>query len=387
MESHDEFKEIAHSGGQVVIDISTDGEGRRRYRQTWKHSRPVPAGIFAIYALPPHGIPVCQVELGGMGQPIPAAPVPGCVMVFIGSDSEGLYGQHCPNCEGYWRNHPGHVCPYCGLRGEIQDFLTAAQRSYVQQYCWHVAQIVENGKDGEHVFDMDAVADAVGKEVPKPPFYYSEESQQYKFTCLACNQMTDILGTYGYCSACGTRNDSQELTEKIIPGIRERINTGGSYEACVRDVVAAFDSLAGRYVQQLLSRVAMTPSRRERLECMRFHNLALAAAELKQVFDIDIQNGVSDGDRAFAELMFHRRHVYEHRGGEADEKYIEDSGDTSVRVKQALRETQQSAHRIASLVQKMSSNIHHGFHEIIPAEEAPIKRHQDYLNRSKSYPK
>jgi hypothetical protein len=48
--------------------------------------------------------------------------------------------------------------------------------------------------------------------------------------------------------------------------------------------------------------------------------------------------------------MFHRRHVYEHNGGEADAKYIVDSGDNSVRLKQALSETQQSVHQFADLI-------------------------------------
>lgn len=76
--------------------------------------------------------------------------------------------------------------------------------------------------------------------------------------------------------------------------------------------------------------------------------------------------------------MFYRRHVYEHKGGEADEKYIEDSGDTSVRPKQALRENQESAHRIAGLVLKMAGNLHKAFHEILPPEEAPINQYQKW---------
>jgi hypothetical protein len=61
--------------------------------------------------------------------------------------------------------------------------------------------------------------------------------------------------------------------------------------------------------------------------------------------------------------MFHRRHVYVHKGGEADEKYIADSGD-NVRLKQALRETQESAHRTASFVLKLAGNLHREFHEL-----------------------
>ena len=94
----------------------------------------------------------------------------------------------------------------------------------------------------------------------------------------------------------------------------------------------------------------------------------------KMISDI-ILAGLNPGDVAFGKLMFHRRHVYEHNAGEADEKYIADSGDTSVRPKQALRETQESAHRIAGLVARMAENLHRDFHQILPPEESHIPKH------------
>jgi hypothetical protein len=215
---------------------------------------------------------------------------------------------------------------------------------------------------------MDAVADAVGNEVEKPPFYYAEQSQQNKFECAACGELTDILGRFGYCSYCATRNDFAEI-EKSIDQVRERIKTGGPFEACVRDAVSAFDSFAGNYAAELVRLVPMTPQRRGAVEGMRFHALRPAANLYSKVFDIDLFSKLSPDDVAFAERMFHRRHVYEHNGGEADDKYIQDSGDTSVKPKQVLRETGESAHRIASLVLRIGSILHHGFHEIIKPDQ------------------
>jgi hypothetical protein len=74
--------------------------------------------------------------------------------------------------------------------------------------------------------------------------------------------------------------------------------------------------------------------------------------------------------------MFHRRHVYEHNGGEADQKYIENSGDTAVRVKQVLHESAESSHRILNVVNKMASNLHEGFQELLPPDGVPIDRHK-----------
>jgi hypothetical protein len=238
--------------------------------------------------------------------------------------------------------------------------------------------------DGDYVIDMDAVADAAGNNAEKPPFYYAEESQQNKFKCSACGGYNDILGVYGYCSRCGTRNDFQELSEKVIPAIRERINAGGQNETCVKDAVSAFDSTVGQYVAQLLRQVPLTKARRNRLEGKRFQNLQQVQQDLNDIFGIDIQDGISSEDFEFAKLMFHRRHVYEHKGAEADEKYIADSGDTSVRPKQALRETEESAHRISGLVVKMSASLHRGFHEILPADEGPTKQYEKWKPKAPS---
>jgi hypothetical protein len=378
MSTTEQFKEIGHSGGQVVIRVGTDNQGRRGCQLTWQHQRPVAAAIFAVYALP-QGVAVGQMNLGGIGSVPNPPPVPGCFQVFIGSDSEGRFGHECPDCEGYWRGGAGaQLCPYCGVRAPLHNFLTKAQRVYVAQYCEQMAEALTANIDGEYVIDMDAVADAAGKGVEKPPFYYAEESQQNKFSCKACGSFNDILGTFGFCSICGTRNDLQELSGKTIPNLRNLINSGGGYERCVRDAVAAFDSFVGRYVTHLLRHVPVTPSRKNRLTERRFHNLESVAADLKEVFDIDVLDGVDADGVAFAKLMFHRRHVYEHGGGEADTKYIADSGDTSVRPKQALYETQESAHRIAGLVLKMVSNLHKGFHDILPPDEEAIKRYRRF---------
>jgi hypothetical protein len=142
------------------------------------------------------------------------------------------------------------------------------------------------------------------------------------------------------------------------------INGGSAYENAVKDAVALFDSFAGNYASELLRRTPLTPARRRRLEKQRFHNLAPASALFSEIFDIDVLAGMGADDVAFLTLMFHRRHVYEHKGGVADEKYLTDSGDQTVRLRQALRETKESAHRTINGVWKMAANLHRGFHTI-----------------------
>lgn len=371
-----EFQEIAHCGGQFTVTIKTDENNRRGIAFGFRNSRPNPTGLFGVYAIP-QGVPVGTIQLGGIGQPWNPALLPDCLPIFIGSDSHGMYGHQCQSCKQYWRSKgaPSRwrmTCPYCGLRAECHSFLTEGQRKYTSACVDLAIKAMESDHDGEHVIDMDQVADAVGKEGPKPEFYYAEETQQNQYTCSACNDVNDILGRYGYCSTCGTHNGLGEL-EKDILSIKEKIAAGQEYEACVKDAVSAFDSYARQIAKQMANRIPMTPNRRKEWDNKLFHSLRPRAEEMKTVFDINLFEGISQDDINFATLMFHRRHVYEHNGGEADERYLKQSGDTSVRVKQLIRESKESALRISDLVVAIARNLHTGFHKIFPPEELPLK--------------
>jgi hypothetical protein len=75
--------------------------------------------------------------------------------------------------------------------------------------------------------------------------------------------------------------------------------------------------------------------------------------------------------------MFHRRHVYEHNGGEVDQKYLDDSGDSTVRLKQHIHETREDIHILLGTVNRIVRNLHEGFHALVPTLPEPIKMFAD----------
>ncbi|MES2126548.1 MAG: hypothetical protein V4463_04695 [Pseudomonadota bacterium] len=308
---------------------------------------------------------------------------PGCFPVFVASDSEGKFGHHCPRCRAYWRSgpHPNR-CPYCALTTASHQFLSVAQRKYVAHYCETLDNALGEIENGECTIDMDLVADSVEKaDDEKPSFYVSEKSQQRKFICPACNEFNDILGRYGYCSACGTRSDLQDFEDQIT-AIRAQLTTGGQPpENLLRSAISAFDSLVGQYAKELARLVPMTKSRRSRLEDRRFHDLNRIRTELKEWFDIDIASGIKVTEINFAATCFHRRHIYEHHGGEVTTKYLEDSGDKTVTLKQALHEKPEDMHILLGTLIKLAKNLHNGFHELFPPSEQPIKAHKEKVER------
>lgn len=236
---------------------------------------------------------------------------------------------------------------------------------------------MDSDQDGKVVIDMDAVAEAAGKEGEKPAFYVSEKSQQHKFTCAYCEGFNDILGRFGYCSLCGTRNDLTLFECQSVPAIRERLRAGNPPEDCLRDGVASFDSFIAQYAKQLAEHVPMTERRKHRLLKKPFHNLQELRETFKNWFDIDVCSGMNEDDYRKMFLMFYRRHIYEHNGGEVDQEYLDNSGDTSVKLKQHIHETQQAVHDLLSSLVKMARNIHATFHELFPPIAEPIKAFED----------
>ncbi|ENE1251940.1 hypothetical protein [Stenotrophomonas maltophilia group sp. Smal32] len=368
-----EFQEIGHSGGRIEVRVMTHHDsGRRAYQLRYVHRRAVPAILIQLYALP-QGIALEPVDAAGIGEATTPPSVPGAWLVMICSDSTGQFGHRCPRCEGYWRSGPWPaICPYCRFEAPPISFLSNAQNAFIRQYCARMSEAFDSDEDGVIEIDMDAVADAVGADTPKPAFYVSEQSQQHQFDCAACRSFNDVLGRYAYCSSCGTRNDLAVFKGESVSAIREILNSNNRAEDAVRSAVSAFDSFAGQYAKQLAVLVPMTNRRLDRLR-RRFHNFDETASMFSSFFDIDIGRDLRSEDLKFIALQFHRRHVFEHNGGEVDEVYLRESGDTSVKLKQVIRESSASAHRLLDLLGRVANNLHAGFHSIIPVRSAPIE--------------
>ncbi len=72
-------------------------------------------------------------------------------------------------------------------------------------------------------------------------------------------------------------------------------------------------------------------------------------------------------------MMFHRRHVFEHRAGVADSKYLVNSGDTTVKEGQAIREKKANADRLIEGLLKMARNVDEDFHNIFPPDPTAVR--------------
>ena len=206
-------------------------------------------------------------------------------------------------------------------------------------------------------------------------FYYEGEKQQLKFKCESCRVYTDVLGYYAYCCCCGTKNNIAIL-QKNLNRFKEQTNNYPKPSDLLKLAVSEFEACGRDYVSQLASRVPATPKRKQRIAAIRFHDIERFSCELKDVFDIDPQAGISPDEIQFARIRFLRRNLYEHRGGVVDQNYIDLSGEKK-RLGQALSETDSNVRHLADIILKMAINIHETFHLILP----PEKKALDVLTR------
>ena len=370
-DSEDDFQPVGHSGGTITFKFQ-DQDGQRHYAVGWSNSVTFPCALFAIYVLLPHGIPVAVVPFGGLGAPLPAPPGPGCLLVVIASDREGFFGRSCPRCQKYFRTTSAGqatYCPYCRLKAGTHSFLSESQKRFVMVYMEIFTEGFEKGQDV--TIDADKLAQQQGMNTP--PSSFSEEAQQTRFKCASCKSTVDIVGKYGYCPSCGRRN-SLHLLFQALDALDDRVKSprytqqerdlrDGEWRAIVRDCVSAFEGF-GRDLLQELAKIPATPSRRKNINSIKFHNPILAASSIAGCFDIELLKGLGQEDQEFLRKRFFRRHVYEHCSGVADQEYLDNTGDTSVRLGQLIREKSNNVATLIQLVRVLATNFNEGFHAI-----------------------
>ncbi|WP_386069504.1 hypothetical protein ACFJIW_04745 [Tahibacter sp. UC22_41] len=371
-----DFREIAHSGGRVTLSKTRNDQGQIGLNLRFEHARPNPASIVALYAIQP-GIPVGTCRSYGIGV-AEFPPLPNAFVTILSSDSESRFGRFCDACNHYWRDGGAFVdsqlfCPYCAARGQIHEFLTQAQRNYLQHYASCVSEALQADVGVSVVIDLDAIADTIHNETERPRFYYAEESQQNRFTCRACDSFNDVIGNVAYCSCCGSRNDN-DLVRARVNSIRADLERGVDPATCLRSLVSVFDSAAKHLIDELVRRIPLRPRVRASLVNRTYHQLSATVEATKKAFDIDLLDALNEEQQRLCVRMFLRRHVHEHKGGIVDNEYIEKSGDASVKLRQALVEDRASLLQLSEVVVRMVANLVRGFHDIFPPDAAAIAR-------------
>jgi DNA-directed RNA polymerase subunit RPC12/RpoP len=301
--------------------------------------------------------------------PAPEAPM---VPVFLISDKERFFGRSCPKCGGYFRTaHIANVmhCPYCSIRANLVQFTTKNQLQFIDE----VRKKFLAGFSGDEVEEIDL--EAIARILPnnRPTWAYSEQRRQNSFTCEKCENRYDILGEYGCCPKCGARNSLQVVTkhldrllaqfESADANITDRSDRQIEWEKMTTRSISDFEAMA-RDIQKELIEVPMTPTRRNEVQQISFQQILKARESLRGFFAIDLFESITEGDQAFLNKMFNRRHVLTHNAGRVDQEYLDQAGDSSVELHEKIVVRSREISRLISLLKTIATNLFKGYESI-----------------------
>jgi hypothetical protein len=177
----------------------------------------------------------------------------------------------------------------------------------------------------------------------------------------------------------------RSVTSILICDVTRKIERGPTFPVdIVKSAVSDFDACCRDISMQIVNRIPMKLARRTELQRLIFQDIeSPTIAMLKSMFDIDLLRGM-EGELAFAKMMMHRRHIYEHNAGVADERYVRESGDKDANVGILLRESKENAHRYVSVLARIIGNFDVDFHEIFQPTEWPINNERARQERRRA---
>jgi hypothetical protein len=128
---------------------------------------------------------------------------------------------------------------------------------------------------------------------------------------------------------------------------------------CISD----FEAMA-RDIQKQLLLFPTTPKRKKDVEGISFQNILKANASLLDWFGFEMLSRFPEDDKAFLNRMFNRRHVLTHIGGRIDQEYLDNTGDTTVRLNQKVVVRSNEIRRLIPLLRTIAQNLFQGFESI-----------------------
>lgn len=280
--------------------------------------------------------------------------LPDRTCVPLPADDMDYLGRQCPDqgCQGYFKVKPYTgvleenipcYCPYCGHKGESNDFATRAQIEYAHS-------IAENQRLKALIAGImeleaslpDGVLSACSFDVEAMPFpllpvrYYHEETLETEVTCDSCTLQYAIYGVFAYCPDCRKHNSLQILNknlELVEKQIALAATTSDDVSAlligsALQNAVAAFDGF-GREMGRVYAAHDDNPTQVKNLS---FQNLSGAQKNMQELFGFDIAACLEADSWTFVLCCFQKRHLLAHSMGIINERYIEATSDSQAVV-------------------------------------------------------
>jgi hypothetical protein len=273
--------------------------------------------------------------------------------VTVPTDAEGFFGRECPDptCLAYFKlDHAEYplarasgmlACPVCGTWQRQDSFHTRDQ----------VRRLQAAGRE----LALGAVQEAIGQAFggsgsrrgftfrpapprsPRPLPTYMERQTIRTFVCPNGGHRAVIYDRLVACPYCGPATPVRavlddnlgamrrliEIVQRLSPEHRQEVEAAGGASAFAERALGGAVAAVQTFAKDLHSQ-----SEREVTVRNPWQNPDRLREQWKGSFAVDPLDQLDDAQIALLRLGFARRHILEHNGGVADEKYLRESGDS-----------------------------------------------------------
>jgi len=244
----------------------------------------------------------------------------------------GFLGRECnnPDCKRYFKIHQESLkdemyCPYCGSLFDKNELWTKDQLKYVQEnteeetmaYVSNEFSKILNktfGKQkGISKNSFKNISFSYNPRSPHRKKYISppaEKEVDIEIECSKCKAKFQVYGIFGYCPIC--KYDNIIIYDTNVSIILTEIETAQDKNKALRhaynDLVATFEDFCKK--------------RNKTQKKHNFQNLGVAESFFKEVYKIDLFEGLGKDEILTIKRLFQKRHVYQHNKGIIDQRYI-----------------------------------------------------------------
>jgi hypothetical protein len=276
--------------------------------------------------------------------------------VSLPTDEDGFFGRECPekDCLAYFKLHANEYglakaagvlsCPSCGVRADHETFMTpdqiqrsqAAIRELAQATAHQLIREAFSGFKPSRGSGVSLTFKPGAPHRPQPLPTYVERETVRTFTCPAGGHRAVIYDRLVACPYCGPGTPPRAVLDDNLAVLPRLLDSLDHLPAEDRAEVKALGGEPAMAERTLTGAVAAIQSFAKDLHASTGKTVTVWNPWQSPTRLAD-QWGVSFGSDPFAGLTpeqhkvirlgFARRHILEHNGGRADERYLAESGD------------------------------------------------------------
>lgn len=310
------------------------------------------------------------------------------IPVEIISDEKGYIDRECPHeeCEFVFKVHIEDwkkkvsdeivYCPRCGHIAPSDQWWTQQQLEDIKDIAmqWAMSQVQKTIQKSFKKMSRQSNKYFKIKFKPGKVITFQnnpigqQEEWELEIHCNQCGTKTGVVGTAYFCPCCGhnavdrvfnesmdrikkqinSLNEMQEMLEKMYDKDTATNMIRNMIETSLKDIISAYQKFAIECFNKGCTK---------KIRPNDFQIVDKGSSLFKKYYGTGYEEWLTNNEINYMILMFQRRHILEHNNGIVDDKYLQNSKDTTYRVGQRVVCKIDHVSKLLKIIKKLSENI------------------------------